>query len=425
MQLCLRILLIIIPIFLFSCSASIENQSGEEIISIEIASDEDIIECEEGAPPCDVLSSWIYDAYISNEYDEVINEAKHAIACNCSVTHADQIYAFLARAYVELEEDGNTIKSIEKGLSYSPENIELIQLAIWNSKRLKNVDDEISYLELLLTIKNDPNTFEKLADVYRREKKYNEQIRILKEWLRIDPGNNKPNEELKLAFKKTGRDEFQIDKERCEKNPENFEFCFNYADNLINSKRFDEALLVMSGIKKRHPKNEKLLRSIGEVSISNYDTDNALEIYKQLIKINSNEILYLLEISKIYQDKEKFGQAHKFAKKALKIDTSAEAIFNFAELLKNSVESCSKESLKLEDKAVYEISYRYYKQAYKKGNKESKSMITWFKENKNTILPTLEDWFLIDNDNNELKPIEINPNNSCYSWVEQSVEKVN
>ena len=178
-------------------------------------------------------------------------------------------------------------------------------------------------------------------------------------------------------------------------------------------------------MKKRHPKSEKLLRSIGEVSISNYDIDNALETYKQLIKINSNEILYLLEISKIYQDKEKFGQAHKFAKKALKIDASEEAIFNFAELLKNSVESCSKDALKLEDKAVYEISYRYYKQAYKKGNKESKSMINWFKENKSSVLPTLEDWFLVDNDNNELKPIEINPNNSCYSWVEQSVERVN
>ena len=41
------------------------------------------------------------------------------------------------------------------------------------------------------------------------------------------------------------------------------------------------------------------------------------------------------------------------------------------------------------------------------------------------LLPTLEDWFLIDNDNNELTPIQINPNNSCYSWVEQSVERVN
>ena len=52
-------------------------------------------------------------------------------------------------------------------------------------------------------------------------------------------------------------------------------------------------------------------------------------------------------------------------------------------------------------------------------------MINWFKENKSTVLPTLEDWFLVDNDKNELKPIEINPSNTCYSWVEQSVERVN
>ena len=422
----LKVIVLFVSFFLFSCSTSVENNSSDEFLYEEIRNEnQNIIECEEGAPPCDVLSSWVYDAYISNEYDEVVNEAKHAIACNCAVTHADQIYAFLARAYIELEEDNNAIKAIEKGLSYSSENIELIELAIWNSNRLKDVDEQISYLELLLTIKNDPSTFEKLADVYRLEKKYNEQIRILKNWIKIDPNNNKPNEELKLAFKKTGRDEFEIDKDRCEKNSENFEFCYTYAENLINSKRFDEALMVMSDMKKKHPKNELLLRSIGEVSISNYDLDKALETYKQLVKINSDEILYLLEISKIYQDKEKFGQAHKFAKKALKIDASSESIYNFAELLKNSVESCSKEALKLEDKAVYEISFRYYKQAYKKGNKESKNMINWFKENKNTVLPTLEDWFLVDNENDDLKPVEINPNNSCYSWVEQSVERVN
>ena len=425
MQIFLRLSLLM-AIFLYSCSTSntvvIESSNDTNVVD---AQDIENIECEENAPPCDVLSSWVYDAYISNEYDEVINEAKHAIACNCAVSHADQIYAFLARAYVELGEDNNAIEAIDRGLSYSSENIELIELAIWNSKRLKNTADEISYLELLLTIKNNPDTYGKLAEVYRKEKMYNDQIRVLREWLKIDPENNKPNEELKLAFKKTGRDEFEIDKQRCEKNPENFEFCFEYANNLINSKRFDEALNVMSDMKKRHPKNEKLLKNIGEVSISNYDIDNALDTYKQLIKINSKEVQYLLEISKIYQDQEKYGQAHKFAKKALKISTSEAAVFNFAELLKNSVESCSKESLKLEDKAVYEISNRYYKQAYKKGNKESKSMINWFKENKSTVLPTLEDWFLVDNDKNELKPIEINPSNTCYSWVEQSVERVN
>ena len=426
MKLYLKILFLLLSMLLFSCSASnvavIESSMDTNVVD---SQNEEIIECEEGAPPCDVLSSWVYDAYLSNEFDEVINEATHAIACNCAVTHADQIYAFLARAYVELGEDNKATQSIEKGLSYSSENLELIELAIWNSKRLGDTNEEISYLELLITINNNPKNYEKLSDVYRKEQKYNDQIRILKEWIKIDPDNNKPNEELKLAFKNTGRDEFEIDKERCDKNPENFDYCFMYAENLINSKRFNEALSVMGNMKKRHPKSEKLLNSIAEVSLNNYDIDNALNTYKELVKINSSEPNYLIEISKIYQDKEKYGQAHKFAKKALRMDASSESIFNFAELLKNTVESCSDDNLKLEDKAVYEISYKYYRQALKKGNKESKNMINWFKENKNSVLPTLEDWFLIDSDSNELTPVEINPNNSCYSWVEQSVQRVN
>ena len=426
MQLYLKILFLLLSMLLFSCSTSnvVDIESSMDT-NVTDSQNEEIIECEEGAPPCDVLSSWVYDAYLSNEFDEVINEANHAIACNCAVTHADQIYAFLARAYVELGEDNKATQSIEKGLSYSSENLELIELAIWNSKRLGDTNEEISYLELLITINNNPKNYEKLSDVYRKEQKYNDQIRILKEWIKIDPDNNKPNEELKLAFKNTGRDEFEIDKERCDKNPENFDYCFMYAENLINSKRFNEALSVMGNMKKRHPKSEILLNAIAEVSLSNYDIDNALNTYKELVKINNNEPIYLIEISKIYQDKEKYGQAHKFAKKALKIDASSESIFNFAELLKNTVESCSDDNLKLEDKAVYEISYKYYRQAIKKGNKESKNMINWFKENKNSVLPTLEDWFLIDSDSNELTPLEINPNNSCYSWVEQSVQRVN
>ena len=426
MQLYLKIFFLLLSMLIFSCSTSngvvIESSMDTNITD---SQNEEIIECEEGAPPCDVLSSWVYDAYLSNEFDEVINEANHAIACNCAVTHADQIYAFLARAYVELGEDNEATKSIEKGLSYSSENLELIELAIWNSKRLGNIEDEISYLELLITIDNNPKNYQKLSDVYRKQKKYNDQIRILKEWIKIDPDNNKPNEELKLAFKNTGRDEFEIDKQRCDKNPENFDYCFMYAKNLINSKRFNEALSVMENMKKRHPKSENLLNTIAEVSISNYDIDNALNTYKELVKINSNEPVYLIEISKIYQDKEKYGQAHKFAKKALRMNASSESIFNIAELLKNTVESCSEDNLKLEDKAVYEISYKYYRQAFKKGNKESKNMINWFKENKNSVLPTLEDWFLIDNDSNELTPAEINPNNSCYSWVEHSVQRDN
>ena len=85
-------------------------------------------------------------------------------------------------------------------------------------------------------------------------------------------------------------------------------------------------------------------------------------MYKKLIRIESNNIDYLIEISKIYQDTEKYRDAHKWAKKALNVSSSnLNAIVNYAQLFKNSVESCSGEDLLLEDKAVYEISFKYYR----------------------------------------------------------------
>ena len=47
MQLCLRILLLMFSIILFSCSASIENDAGDEVFAVEIESDEEMVECEE------------------------------------------------------------------------------------------------------------------------------------------------------------------------------------------------------------------------------------------------------------------------------------------------------------------------------------------------------------------------------------------
>ena len=429
------IMLVILTSFLlFSCSTTttvdeelntITTTTKSGNFGLTLEKDYEEQECEDDSISCDVLSSWVYQAFIEGDYQGTVDEAKNAISCNCAVTHADGIYSYLARGYIELGNNDKAIKSIEKGLSYNSENIELIELAIWNAQQLNNAADEISYLELLLTIKRESTVFEKLAEAYRKEKNYNDQIRVIKELLKIDPNNNIANAELKLAFQKTGRDEFEIDKERCEKNPDNFNFCFEYAENLMNSRRYEESLGVLFNMEKRYPKNEKILNNIAEISLNNYDEDTALDTYKKLIKINDSESSYFIEISKIYQDKEKYKDAHKWASKALKINSSdVSAIFNFAELLKNSVESCSQESLSLEDKVVYEISYRYYMKSYKKGHKESKSMINWFKDNKESVLPTLEDWFLIDTDLDRLKPIEINPKNICYDWVEQKVERI-
>ena len=419
------ILLLFYSLLVFSCSTTINESSNTVKTESKISDEsEEEIECEDDSIPCEVLSLWVSESFDEGDFEEAVNNANQAISCNCSVTNAAEIYSGLARSYAELENDDKVYNAIKKGLSYEPENIELIELSVWNANRLNQTDNEISSLELLLTIDKSIDNFKRLSDVYRKERRYNDQVRIVKKWLKFFPDDINANAELKIAYNKLGKDEFAIDKERCEKNPDNFDFCFTYSTSLANSARYQEALIELNKMLKRYPSNEKLIKKTADVYLDNYNQDDALVLYKKLFKMKGS-IEYAIEISKIYQDMEKYGNAHKWGKKALNISNSnSEALFNYAQLFKNSVESCSEENLSLEDKAVYEISYKYYRLAYKQGNKESKNMITWFKNNKKSVLPTLEDWFLIETDKNELKPIEINPKKTCYSWVEQSVNRI-
>ena len=422
------ILLLFYSLLVFSCSTAVNESSvtvkTESQTETSDLGYEEEIECEDDEIPCEALSLWVSESFDEGDFEEAINNANQAIACNCSVSNAAEIYSGLARSYAELDDNNKASNAIKKGLSYEPENIELIELAVWNANRLNQIDDEISNLELLLTIDKSVDFFKRLSDVYRRERRYNDQVRIIKKWLKSFPNDTNANAELKLAYNKLGKDEFAIDKERCEKNPDNFDFCFTYSTSLANSARYQEALIQLNKMLKRYPSNEKLIKKTADVYLDNYNQNEALVLYKKLFKIKGS-IEYAMEISRIYQDMEKYGNAHKWGKKALNISNSnSEALFNYAQLFKNSVESCSEENLSLEDKAVYEISYRYYRLAYKQGNKESKNMINWFKNNKKSVLPTLEDWFLIETDRNELKPIEINPKKTCYSWVEQSVDRI-
>ena len=422
------LLLTIYSLLLLSCSATAVVDEGNNTIAETSNNTSENIECEEEDIPCDELSEWAYEFYEEEDYNESINYAKQAIACNCATSNAGKIYSSLAKSYVALGEgDVKIASTIKKGLSYDPENIDLVELAIWNAKRLNDANSEISNLELLLSLDKSINNFKRLSDVYRKERQYKNQERIVKDWLNLFPDDNDASQELKLLYSKQGKDEFHIDKERCEKNPDNFDYCFNYAKGLARSARFEEALKELNKMLKKYPSNETLMKKTAEVYLDNYDQNEALILYKKLVRINSKNIDYLLSISKIYQDIEKFRDAHKWAKKAINASNNnnkLDALVNYAELLKNSVESCSEESLSLEDKAVYEISYKYYRLAYKNGHTASKNMIDWFKNNKKTLLPTLEDWFLMDTDLSELKPIEINPNRKCYVWVEETVQKI-
>ena len=122
------LLLTIYSLLLLSCSATAVVDEGNNTIAETSNNTSENIECEEEDIPCDELSEWAYEFYEEEDYNESINYAKQAIACNCATSNAGKIYSSLAKSYVALGEgDVKIASTIKKGLSYDPENIDLVE----------------------------------------------------------------------------------------------------------------------------------------------------------------------------------------------------------------------------------------------------------------------------------------------------------
>ena len=144
------ILLLFYSLLVFSCSTSVNNSSSAtkieskaETFGLEY---EEEIECEDDEIPCDALSLWVSESFDEADFEEAINNANQAIACNCSVSNAAEIYSGLARSYAELVDNDKASNAIKKGLSYEPENIELIGLATQHALNRAELDVAKEYI---------------------------------------------------------------------------------------------------------------------------------------------------------------------------------------------------------------------------------------------------------------------------------------
>ena len=152
-----RIICIIAVMIFYSCSASIEADSSEAAAT-EIELDSNEFECDVvdqyDNPDCRAYMSFIDGAYQDQDYRDAIYQCESAINCGCSTSRNDdnvlfaaQIYSYLGKTYAELDEHDSVSYAFEKGLSYLPEDIDLLNLAIWNARILRDIESEILYLE--------------------------------------------------------------------------------------------------------------------------------------------------------------------------------------------------------------------------------------------------------------------------------------
>ena len=381
----------------------------DESPSIDVAIYEDV---EEDCEPCGLLLN-----FASTNYQNAINNYTELLNCNCGSLDPENTYKYMAYSYQQLDLLDSAAYIFDRGLKYTPEDIELLKMAGKNAGQSSRVDDQIYYFDRIITIEeNSPKILELLSDVYRGQGMYEEQIDVLNIWLKYDRSNKKANAEKKVAFSELGKDVSDVDKERWELEPSNMQYGLDYIKTLENEGENEKIIEICKELLIYEKYNKSVLQYLAEAYQNIYSEEDALITYKILAKADPSNFNVAIEISKILTNQEKYQNALEWADKAINISNKkGGAYFQRAEVYFSIAESCSGDPLKFWDKIVYEISWKDYEIAVDKGYKQAKSRRDFIAEN---YITTSADWFMRPEGESKVKP-----KGDCYSWINATVER--
>lgn len=355
--------------------------------------------------------------YQNQDFDGAVGNYKNVIDLGCGEKNARNLFIWMGRAYIELGKLDSASYVFKQGLKYLPDNTELLEIAAWNEGKQNKVENQIYYLDKLLSLdESNVKILESLSDIYRANGRYDDQLNILNIWLSYDQGNKKAIGEKKQAFIALGKDEFEVDRERWQQEPTNIQYGLDFADGLIDVGKLEDAIEVLDELQTYERYNEKVLLRLGKTYLDLGNIDDAQIAYEDLFKVNKTDYTIPLELSKILIGKEDYKTALEWAEKAIQISGGkGETYYQRGEVYFATAEACSEETLKFTDKIVYEIAFEDYNEALKRNFHRARTRRDFLKENSIT---TTGDWFMLPDNEKVVKP-----SGGCYNWINRSIER--
>jgi tetratricopeptide (TPR) repeat protein len=371
-------------------------------------------------------------------------------------------------AYINLGKLDSAKWSVDKGLRFLPEDLQLLNVAAFVAKKQSRFDDQLYYLdkklqleeeiEGLLSFTNDDSdeqdiielqkslgfssgyidgqwsesieksiatfrksrydTYKLLSDYYKDQGLFEDQIDILDEWQAIDPENSSIFKLKKSAYVSLGRNPIDIDKDRWRKDPSNIKFGLDYIRKLKEESDLDKIVEVALALSDFEPNNTLVLENLGQAYLDLYELEKSLRVYEKLIKLDNKNVSHFISISKIYSDIGEYSKSTEFADKAISISASADSYYNRAQIYKNIVEACRQEVLSMSDKAVYEMAWEDLKVAIEKGNRRAKKDASFLEKN---FITKNMDWFRFVEDGKKT----FKPSDPCYEMIDRKITKRN
>ena len=421
---------------------------------------------------CENLTNAAGFEYDSGQYQDCVNTFSRSLKAGCGSKYGENIYRWMAGAYIELDKLDSAKIVINDGLKILPNDRGVIGVAARLARKQNDTDNQLFFLkkkyniessiqeiidntssedlqedivklEVALEIK-EPNgqwnedisdriieftrsrasTFSQLSDYYENKAEienedfyYSNQIDYLEEWLSVDPSNaNDIIKKLRIAYKNAGRDAIEIDQRRWEQNESDANVALVYINELMDISDYDKAIEVCLTVLDDDSENIKILEKLSIAYTEVYNQDEAVIAYEKLIRLNPNEIKYQTKISEIYRETGDYEKAIEFANKIVRTKPSANAFYNRAMIYIALADYCKGDQLTMSDKAVYEMAWQDLNTASSKGDKKAKKQAKFY--SKNNLITQFEDWFKLSG-----KPNTFRPKGKCYSVIKKSIRK--
>lgn len=317
----------------------------------------------------------------------------------------------IAEIYFSRGQVDSTLIACYRGLELFPDMVRLHHYAGLLQNKLGRYNCAIPHFEQLVAKEaKNINYLKTLAFLYfknndERAITYQEKV------VNLQPDNAEEANTLATyvsSLKGEGAD-LQYRKEAWEKDPENVDLAYKYAETAVQSGEYKAALEPLNKViaKKPAPKVYKLRAEVYE-DLNQHA--KAIGDYKAILKTEAENANIMLRIAVNYRNMNQFSKARYWINKALKAKPKyGLAYITLGETYEAAVSYCQEKrggKSKYEDKLVYLKAYNIYKSAEQDPVYRAKAKRK--RANVKPFIPTQEDKFMHKNDTIK---------SACYDWL--------
>ena len=295
-----------------------------------------------------------------------------------------------------------------------------IRDSAYSYKKQGKVDQEIlEYSRLSDLLPADISIKTELAKLYGDQGAYDDQVDILRQILKIDPGNENAQGDIARVYEMTGRDPLQIYGERFYNNPDNVSYGLDYADRLLNAERLEDAIDVLKQVILQDNTSKVAYRQLAKAYDRAEMFQQASESYEELFKLDPRDFRVAIQVSEVNIAGDNFGKAIRWAEKAVTSSKSGEAYAQRGNVYYKSFQECRSADISIDDRIVASLAHESFTVAEENDYSRFHNSLVWLEENE--VLFGRSQWFMLDA--NKKKQGYVKPGSECYKWVEKKLDK--